>query len=143
MWSKKVIQLLFAKKKKNLMSINIFRFVSSSYFTRSIILPIQTVVIVTTKVLRRKKSLKWHLDRECGLPPKYQCPQCMKYCPRKHNLMKHCLFVHKLYLHWNKYKMIRFLLTLKSHFFFRVITYNFIVNFHFSVNIYIYTYLPT
>lgn len=45
---------------------------------------------------KRKSNLKRHLDKECGIPRKYQCLKCGKLFTRNNHLKTHNILVHKL-----------------------------------------------
>lgn len=38
--------------------------------------------------------LKFHINYECGKPPRFQCPHCYYRCKRKSNLYTHIRHVH-------------------------------------------------
>lgn len=50
------------------------------------------------KGVGRKASLNKHLNHECGVPKKYECPYCIKRFAYNYNRNKHCLIIHKVNL---------------------------------------------
>ena len=48
------------------------------------------------RVYNLKRNLYRHLNTECGLEPKFQCPHCPYITKHRHNLQGHIKSVHKI-----------------------------------------------